>query len=77
MLLKMMSLLIILYAPGHLRQVEWRLSERGTNKASSHLATASKCVIDHFVFVHSSSFRLALPEYYRVPVLALAHIHGC
>ena len=77
MLLKSMTPVLNLYAAGQLRQVKWRFSKRGADSTSTYLATAPKCVIDHFVFVHGSSFWLALPEYYRVPVLALAHIHGC
>ena len=43
----------------------------------SHLTSRAEGLIYYFVFVHSPSFRLALPKHYRVPVLALAHVHGC
>lgn len=43
----------------------------------SHLTSRAEGLIHFSVFIHSPSFRLALPEHYRVPVLALAHVHGC
>lgn len=49
----------------------------GQAMASSHLSSCPKSLTHFSVFVDCSGFGLALPEHYRVPVLALAHVHGC